>query len=231
MSLTRQAIKTLLAAMLPPRLLFMRGPSWGRSLALTFDDGPDPELTPRVLDALEQHGIRATFFLVGSRAAKNPELIRRMISAGHDVGHHSYTHSEPDATSAAKLAAEVRQSRELLWQITGGAPTLFRPPKGRLSFRKMYDLWRQSQTIVLWNVDPRDYAMTSCGSLTDWCAGYKPAAGDVVLLHDDRPFATDAIPVLAARAASAGLTFRPVSHWLTRHSPKSVPLRTEGLAR
>src|SRR5258708_3225653 len=98
MNSTRLAIKTFLAGMLPPRFLFMRGPSWGRSLALTFDDGPHPERTPRVLDALEQHGIRATFFVVGSKAAEHPELIRRMVAAGHDVGHHSYSHSEPDAT-------------------------------------------------------------------------------------------------------------------------------------
>lgn len=103
----------------------------GRRVALTFDDGPDPQRTPAVLDLLARQGVRATFFVVGARAEAHPELVRRMVAEGHVVGNHSYTHSwRFPLRSLGRTVEELRRTGEVLHRITGRQPRLFRPPFG-----------------------------------------------------------------------------------------------------
>lgn len=103
----------------------------GRRVALTFDDGPDPQRTPAVLDLLARQGVRATFFVVGARAEAHPELVRRMATEGHVVGNHSYTHSwRFPLRSLGRTVEELRRTGEVLHRITGRQPRLFRPPFG-----------------------------------------------------------------------------------------------------
>lgn len=103
----------------------------GRRVALTFDDGPDPQRTPAVLDLLARQGVRATFFVVGARAEAHPELVRRMAAEGHVVGNHSYTHSwRFPLRSLGRTMEELRRTGEVLHRITGRQPRLFRPPFG-----------------------------------------------------------------------------------------------------
>lgn len=102
-----------------------------RRVALTFDDGPDPQRTPAVLDLLARQGVRATFFVVGARAEAHPELVRRMATEGHVVGNHSYTHSwRFPLRSLGRTMEELRRTGEVLHRITGRQPRLFRPPFG-----------------------------------------------------------------------------------------------------
>ena len=103
----------------------------GHVVALTFDDGPDPEQTPRVLDTLREHGVRATFFLIGSKAELHPEIVRRMAAEGHAIGIHTWSHSPgfPMRRSGA-MAADILRCRESLRGITGVETDLFRPPYG-----------------------------------------------------------------------------------------------------
>lgn len=102
-----------------------------RRVALTFDDGPDPQRTPAVLDLLARQGVRATFFVVGARAEAHPELVRRMVAEGHVVGNHSYTHSwRFPLRSLGRTVEELRRTGEVLHRITGRQPRLFRPPFG-----------------------------------------------------------------------------------------------------
>ena len=103
----------------------------GRRVALTFDDGPDPQRTPAVLDLLARQGVRATFFVVGARAEAHPELVRRMATEGHVVGNHSYTHSwRFPLRSLGRTMEELCRTGEVLHRITGRQPRLFRPPFG-----------------------------------------------------------------------------------------------------
>lgn len=102
-----------------------------RRVALTFDDGPDLQRTPAVLDLLARQGVRATFFVVGARAEAHPELVRRMVAEGHVVGNHSYTHSwRFPLRSLGRTVEELRRTGEVLHRITGRQPRLFRPPFG-----------------------------------------------------------------------------------------------------
>lgn len=182
-------------------------------MALTFDDGPHPEHTPRLLDQLAAYEIRATFFVVGREAERHPELVARAAREGHAIGHHSWTHSEPATTSAAVLLDEVHRTVELLAAITGKRSDRFRPPKGALTVDKFWRLWQAGQRIVLWSADPRDYQLQESAELATWARQHQPAAGEVVLLHDVHPHAANAIDSMASWRERA-MRFVTLDQWL-----------------
>lgn len=195
MSLFRQLAKSATASLLPPTWLMTRCPSPDDALtvALTFDDGPHPEHTPRLLDVLAEIGVSGTFFVVGEHASRHPRLIQRILQAGHAIGNHTWSHSEPSKTSATQFINEVRQTRQLIQDVTGQDCRLMRPPKGKLTLAKTIGLWREQQTIVLWNVDPKDFAMCDDQAMHRWIDGYACCRGDIVLLHDNHPRAAVAV--------------------------------------
>jgi len=102
-----------------------------RAIAFTFDDGPDPVTTPRVLELLARHGARATFFVVGCRAARHPDLVRRMLAEGHAIGSHTYHHSHAfHFLPPERMREEVQRGIDAIAAVTGSPPRLFRPPQG-----------------------------------------------------------------------------------------------------
>lgn len=174
---------------------------------LTFDDGPHPEYTPRLLNVMRDSGVKGTFFLVGVHAQSHPELVRRIASEGHAIGHHTFHHKPSEATSARGLLEEVAICRNLLRSLTGRAPSLFRPPNGKLSLHRLCRLWAAGQQVVLWNVDPKDFALGSASELADWFRGHPLLPGDVVLLHDNHPYVAEALPEVIVETRSRGLEF------------------------
>ena len=203
MNFIRQLTKRLLTTCVPPQRLLTRGPRCAPTapprLALTFDDGPHPIHTARLLDALQAAGAAATFFVIGKEAERYPNLIRRMVQEGHEVANHTWTHSEPAKTTPAEFLAEVRRTDELLIELTGRIPLSMRPPKGELNWTKLCGLWRQEKTVSLWSADPKDYRMNDAGEMALWCARYQPRDGDVVLLHDNHPWAIGAVTGMQSR--------------------------------
>lgn len=201
MRLIRQAAKTLMARCVPTRWLLTQGrprPAAPR-LALTFDDGPHPEHTPRILDLLQTAGARATFFVIGELAARHPDLIRRIAEEGHELGNHTWMHSEPSRTSARQFQTEVQQTDAYLANLTGQVPRAMRPPKGELNWAKLCGLWGRGKTVALWNVDPRDYRLRSADEIATWVSHYTPCDGDVLLFHDNHGWAAIALDLLAKR--------------------------------
>ena len=213
MSPLRQLLRSAMTAVLPRSRFLVSGPATSFQVALTFDDGPHHEHTPRLLDRLAELGLPATFFVVGRCAVQHPELVRRIVAEGHALGHHSWTHSEPADTSAAVLGEEVDRSIALLRSLTGRTIDRFRPPKGQLTAAKFYNLWRRGQRVILWNSDPRDYRMQDAAELTEWAAAHVPAPGEVVLLHDIHPHATAALDAFAAWRRH-GANFVTLDAWL-----------------
>ncbi len=131
-----------------------RGPGTARRVALTFDDGPDPAWTPRVLDLLAEKRVRGSFFLVGERAARAPEVVRRIGAEGHEVASHAWTHRSlwllgPRATESA-----VGRTHELLTALTGRAPRHFRPPWGMVNAALYGALRRHGERLVFWSLQP-----------------------------------------------------------------------------
>ncbi len=211
----RQAFRWALAATVPHRLFLTQGPCCCGSVCLTFDDGPDPFVTPRLLDVLREHGVRATFFVIGEKVARHPEIVRRIAAEGHCVGGHSFHHGDPGLTSSRQLREEIRRTADLLAPLVGRKVTLFRPPHGKLTVSKLCRLWRAGQTIVLWNADPKDYSRAAAQEVRDWFEGHPLRGGDLVLMHDNVGHAIDVIPDLSEAIRASGLSFATVSDWLT----------------
>jgi len=135
----------------------VRGPQGARGVALTFDDGPHPKWTPRVLATLAKHDAKATFFLVARKAEEHPDVVRAILDAGHAVGLHSYAH---DRLFALRREGRVRGDLErgiaALEKLTGSRPTLFRPPIGHTNpvIARVVD--KLDLTVVGWSAAGRD---------------------------------------------------------------------------
>jgi peptidoglycan/xylan/chitin deacetylase (PgdA/CDA1 family) len=126
-------------------------------LALTFDDGPNPAATPRLLDILADHKIAATFFVLGGRAQANRELVRRMVTAGHLVGNHSFSHPNLAVSPSARIRQELLKTRDELEQITGVACRFFRPPFGARRPATLAIARELGMIPVLWNAMTNDW--------------------------------------------------------------------------
>lgn len=209
----RDAWHRVLAASVPARLLLRQGPAGSGSICLTFDDGPHPRYTPRLLDALGAHGLVATFFVVGAEVRRYPELVRRITAEGHAIGNHTFSHGTPWRTPWWRLLEEIRRTGDLLADHLGMETCLFRPPYGRLSLPKLLSVWSVGQTVVLWNTNPRDFASQSADEVRNWFRKRSLRGGDLVLMHDNHPHAIDVVPEIAAQARDRGLTFSTVEAW------------------
>jgi len=152
---------------MPRRLLMADAPSNRRVACLTFDDGPHPEQTPRLLDVLRHEGVAASFFVIGQRAEQYPDIVARIAREGHVLGNHSFFHNRTTEIPVGQLIDEVRRTADLVEHITGRRPRCFRPPFGRLTPLAAVRLWMARQTVVLWNSNPRDFAMADADGLEE----------------------------------------------------------------
>jgi peptidoglycan-N-acetylglucosamine deacetylase len=209
----RQIARAVASRILPRQLLQTSGPASSRAACLTYDDGPHPEHTPRLLDALRDAGAVATFFVIGEKAERHPEIVRRIVAEGHSLGNHSYSHPRPEAVDAAGLVAEARAAAGVLAAIVGRPSPMFRPPHGGVTLAKMLGLWRAGHSIVLWSVDPKDFACTTADEVRNGLRRRPLRAGDIVLMHDDKPFAAEVVPDIVADARRAGLTLATPDAW------------------
>jgi peptidoglycan/xylan/chitin deacetylase (PgdA/CDA1 family) len=156
----------------------------GGSTALTYDDGPDPEVTPRVLDELAAAGAAATFFVVGQRAVEHPEIVRRMREEGHGVGTHTMGHLDLRSSDWADARRAIEEGRAAVEEILGAAVPLFRPPMGHLSMRAAILLRQPRWHTHLWDTDAYDWQVGATPESIVDAALAHGLDGRVVLLHD-----------------------------------------------
>ena len=152
-------------------------------VAITFDDGPSSVTTPRLLDGLKERGVKATFFLVGSMAADNMSLVRRMAEEGHQLAVHTYDHSSQTGLtglSQSEFDLQVGSTRDLLTAITGQTQFMLRPPYGFVDAG--VNEWANAP-IILWSVDPEDWADRNTARIVEHVLS-NVKDGDIVLLHD-----------------------------------------------
>ena len=131
-----------------------RGPSVRSAATLTFDDGPDPEWTPRVLDILEREGVRGAFFLIGRRAEGASAIARRIAEAGHDLGNHTWSHASLWRCGPRDTEREIADGHLAVSQAAGAAPRFFRPPWGKTNLAMFGAIRRLGTPCVFWTVQP-----------------------------------------------------------------------------
>lgn len=206
-SFARQVVRKSMD-LLPRRLFLTHGPRRDNELYLTFDDGPHPLHTPRLLDQLARLRIRATFFVVGRQVVRHPELIRRMADEGHAVANHSFLHTDLRLLSPAEAVWSAQALREELRPLLGSRQTrLYRPPRGKIGAAQAIGLWRAGYTIVLWSADARDWACDGVEPVRQWARSHPFRGGDIVLMHDRLPFAADVLSDIQAAVNAHGLQF------------------------
>jgi len=153
-----------------------------RKVALTFDDVPDPRFTPAVLDVLRDKKVSATFFVVGTRSAKHPEILRRIHREGHNIGNHSFSHPDLSKLSLEKVQGQIGRAEKVIQAIVGFKPRLIRPPYGEILPSHLEWARNQGYTVVNWDVDSSDWRQLSAqevyGNVT---RTVRP--GSVVLMH------------------------------------------------
>ncbi len=202
------------------------GPNWSRlpaaaaarnEIALTIDDGPDPQVTPQVLDLLDRHAARATFFCIGEKAARYPALCREIVRRGHAVENHSQHHRHTFSMLGPRsMARELQAAQDTLVAITGRRPLFFRAPAGLRNPFLEPVLARMGLRLASWSVRGFD---TRIGDAKRVAGALLPGmkAGAIVLLHDGNaartpggvPVILDVLPAVLASAAAAGL--KPVT--------------------
>ncbi len=165
---------------------------WGKAAAneqrdphvyMTFDDGPHPATTPYLLELLEQNGMHATFFLIGANCARYPELVRAIHEAGHVIGNHSYNHLPVSFLSAKQLQHELQSTNEIIKEITGTTPTMFRPPFGIMDQRATGCLKDNGLTPVYWSAAPEDWLIPGSHRVIRRVM-WKVTDGTLIVLHE-----------------------------------------------
>jgi peptidoglycan/xylan/chitin deacetylase (PgdA/CDA1 family) len=166
------------------RIDFIRsGPPDGNRVALTFDDGPTPGVTELILDELKRHKFHATFFMIGQRIAAAPDLARRVLAEGHDVGNHTFTHLNLTALAEQQADAEIQKTQDIIGEVLHHRAVWFRPPYGLLRRNQAGLIHKAGLRPVLWNVDSADWSQPGEASIIRTVLA-ETTPGSIVVCHD-----------------------------------------------
>jgi len=197
------------------------GPSGDGRVALTFDDGPNPTTTPKILAILARGGHRATFFLVGRKAEAHPSLVREIHQAGHTLGLHGFIHDRLYAFKPpARVVADVRAAQQAVAAACGVQPTLFRPPMGHVSPRTVAGARRAGVTLVSWSVAGLDGLRGATSDRVLRRIGRRLRGGTIAVLHDSaerddfEPASVQALPAILSEIEARGLRTVGVEEFL-----------------
>jgi cellulose synthase/poly-beta-1,6-N-acetylglucosamine synthase-like glycosyltransferase/peptidoglycan/xylan/chitin deacetylase (PgdA/CDA1 family) len=200
-----------------------------RKLVLTFDDGPDPEWTPKILDKLAEHRAHAVFFVTGTMTARHPELVRRMVAEGHEVGLHTFNHPDLSYQSASRIDRELAQSQLALAGAAGVRTSLFRPPYSSTadalddkSWPVTREVARRGYITAFIDTDSEDWARPGVDEIVRRSEPARPGEGAVVLMHDaggDRSQTVAALDRLIPEMRARGYEFPRLTEALGAPSP------------
>jgi len=212
--------------------LYHQGAGDAHEVALTFDDGPDPEWTPKILDVLKAAKIKAAFFLVGVNAERYPNLVRRIVDEGHEIGNHTYYHPNLALCWPEHIRLELNATQLLIQTLTGRATTLFRPPyaadtqPARLAELTPLQIAQdQNYLVVLENIDPQDWARPGADVILQRVKQQRHD-GNIILLHDaggDRSQTLEALPRIIEYLQARNDTIVPLSKLLNTTRDALMP--------
>lgn len=188
-------------------------------MALTFDDGPGDEFTPELLDVLRAARVRATFFLVGSRAQRRRDLVLDQVRDGHEIANHSWSHADLSALDYPDVVRQLERTDELLAEVTGARPTVLRPPWGRINGAVLQHAAQTGQRILLWDLRFHESELPAAGNAAFVVDRIRP--GTVLLAHDAgrayRRIGMAAIPAVIEGARELGYEFVTASELFALH--------------
>ena len=182
-------------------------------IALTFDDGPHPYRTREILDILDDYGIKATFFVVGQNAELYPELVEEEYSRGHEIGNHSYDHTDMKLQSYEQICDEIDRTERAVYEIIENRTKILRPPGGLIGNQLMKAAADEDYKVVCWSVDTRDWAHTKVDEIVSNIMS-NVENGDIILFHDyisgESP-TPEALRIVIPRLIEEGYGFVTVS--------------------
>jgi len=226
----------------PSVAYFTRGNAEHRDVCLTFDDGPHVKGAPLIMDILKKEGIHGTFFVVGIRVREHPELVKRMIDEGHEVGNHTQDHIRLDTLPLQNVKAEIRNCEINVERAAGRRTALFRAPGTRVTHDIMLMVKSMGYTTVGWNVGAHDFIPPTTRQLTpemiaEMNTTPKQVAdrvientkpGVIILLHDS-PVTAAALPTIIQKLRAEGYAFKTVTQMLAE-LPKPVTIVANPIA-
>ncbi len=181
-----------------------------KRIALTFDDGPHPSYTEKLLDGLKERGVRATFFVTGEHAELHPDIVRRMSKEGHLIGNHTYSHIQLTSGNKETFKEELRRTNEVITKITGNEVLYVRPPYG--SWDKAFEK-ELNMLPVLWSVDPLDWCCNDAACVTRKVVK-AVSENDIILLHDYYASSVEAALMIVDTLQEEGYEFVTVEELL-----------------
>src|SRR5205809_3518299 len=193
----------------------------GPYIAMTFDDGPSATLTPKLLDLLAAHHIKATFFVIGENVAEHPEIVARAAREGHEIGNHSWSHPNFGKMSDDNVRSQLRRTDDAIRSAMGNRPTLMRPPYGSITAREKH--WIHDEfgyRIILWDVDPYDWKRPGPAVVRNRILK-ETQPGSIVLSHDIHPGTIEAMPSTLDALEAKGFKFVTVSELIRMAVPKA----------
>ncbi|MAS94782.1 MAG: polysaccharide deacetylase [Verrucomicrobiales bacterium] len=197
-------------------------------LAITFDDGPHGVNTPRLLDMLKKRKIKATFYVVGNMVEYNPDILKRMIAEGHEIGNHTVTHGTLSRMSDDALRKELRDAHDMIIEACGVAPRSMRPPGGAIkNDQKKLMLKEFGYPTILWSVDPEDWKKPGVATVTSRLVnGARP--GGILLVHDLHATTVDAMPSTFDQLLAKGYRFVTVTELIEMEMESRLQAAAEG---
>jgi len=195
----------------------------GPYIAMTFDDGPNPKNTPKLLDLLAAKHINATFFVVGECATDYPAIMKRIVAEGHEIGNHSWDHPNFGKSSDDKIRSQVQRTNDIILAETGIKPTLLRPPYGSMTPKQRQ--WVHDEfgyDIILWDVDPNDWKEPGVNVVAQRIiTGTRP--GSIILSHDIHAPTIEAMPMVFDALLAKGYKFVTVSELIAMDKGPAKP--------
>jgi peptidoglycan/xylan/chitin deacetylase (PgdA/CDA1 family) len=182
-------------------------------VALTFDDGPNPPYTDQILDILDRYQIKATFFVIGRNVEKYPKTVRLILSKGHELGNHSYSHARMIFKSPSFIRSEIEKTDRLLNELGVTQDIHFRPPYGRKLLVLPYIITKMHKKNIMWSTDSADYEVPNPEAIKNNVLEHV-RHGSIILLHDgegDRSQTVVATEMLIKEMKEKGYEFRTVS--------------------
>jgi peptidoglycan/xylan/chitin deacetylase (PgdA/CDA1 family) len=202
-----------------PKITFSQCHVDGPFIAMTFDDGPHGANTPRLLEILKQRKIHATFFVVGQCVNEHPEIVKKIVTEGHEIASHSWSHPDLSGKSEAVVKEELQKTHDAIIAACGVTPKLMRPPYGAFTARQR--AWANGEwgyKIILWDVDPLDWKVKDADHVkNEILKGTVP--GSIILSHDIHKTTVDAMPETLDALLAKGFKFVTVSELLAMDKP------------